>query len=130
MILAFQTVYEPASCMIFDENEIFAEHKWDLQTDRDLLSNILETLKKANKDIHKMQGVFVVNGPGNFSPVRISILLANNFAHNLKVPVFSLRNDEFDQKKDLKTVFYEKKPQAEKMIEPFFGKEPRIEIKK
>ncbi len=126
VILAFQTSLPPARCAVFDRSTIFAETEWDPKKDRDLLSNVINTLKKADKNIDDIDGVFVVNGPGDFTPVRISVLLANNLANSLNIPVYSLLNTKINTENSLQKIFFSNKPEKKEFIKPFFGKEPRI----
>lgn len=58
------------------------------------LELIDKILKKNNLKPQKLQGFFVVKGPGPFTAVRIAIALANTFAYALKIPVIGVLFEE------------------------------------
>jgi len=52
-------------------------------------------LKKTKKELSDLQGVFVINGPGSFTGLRVGLTVANQFAHQLKIPIIALHQDEW-----------------------------------
>lgn len=60
-----------------------------------IISTIDEALKKANATLADLNGVFVIKGPGSFTGLRVGLSVANQFAHQLKIPIIGLRTDEW-----------------------------------
>ena len=116
MILAFQQVFSQASMEIFSDEMVFSE-KWEYKKDRDLLLHITKALEEAKITPEKLTGIFIINGPGNFSPVRSTCLIANTFAQELGIPIFSLSSAEITQEEDLMTIFQGKKPEKTDFVE-------------
>lgn len=56
-----------------------------------------QTLKKADLKPKDLQGVLVIQGPGSFTGLRVGISVANQFAHQLQIPILGLRTDEWWQ---------------------------------
>ena len=54
-----------------------------------------QALKKGKCTLSDLQGVFVIRGPGSFTGLRVGLSVANQFAHQLKIPVIGLRTDEW-----------------------------------
>ncbi len=60
-----------------------------------IISTIDEALKKANSSLDDLAGIFVIKGPGSFTGLRVGLSVANQFAHQLKIPIIGLRTDEW-----------------------------------
>ena len=80
---------------IIDEDKNLYEYKNKINTD--LSSKILliidECLKKCESDLKTIDKIFVVNGPGSFTGVRIGVTVAKNIAWSLDkeiIPISSL----------------------------------------
>ncbi len=60
---------------------------------------ILEAIDKLLKDsgtkLSDLTGVFVIKGPGSFTGLRVGISVANQFAHQLKIPIMGLTIDKW-----------------------------------
>jgi tRNA threonylcarbamoyl adenosine modification protein YeaZ len=61
----------------------------------DILKKIDQLIQKANIKLSDIKGVFVIKGPGSFTGLRVGIAVANQFAHQLKIPIVGLRTDEW-----------------------------------
>jgi len=61
----------------------------------DILKKIDELIQKAGIKLADLKGVFVTKGPGSFTGLRVGIAVANQFAHQLKIPIIGLRTDEW-----------------------------------
>lgn len=60
-----------------------------------IIPAIDEVLKKAKSTLADLTGVFVIKGPGSFTGLRVGLSVANQFAHQLKIPIVGLRTDEW-----------------------------------
>ncbi len=60
-----------------------------------IIPTIDEALKQANSTLADLNGVFVIKGPGSFTGLRVGLSVANQFAHQLKIPIIGLRTDEW-----------------------------------
>jgi len=60
-----------------------------------IIDTIDEALSEAGATLGDLEGVMVIKGPGSFTGLRVGLSVANQFAHQLKVPIFALRTDEW-----------------------------------
>lgn len=83
----------------------------------------------------QLNGVIVVQGPGQFSALRIGIVTANTLAHSLNIPIVGveLKKSWIDlpEEEKLEKVWAEAKKQESKkikkqLVRPIYGKEPNI----
>ncbi|MBU1934426.1 tRNA (adenosine(37)-N6)-threonylcarbamoyltransferase complex dimerization subunit type 1 TsaB, partial [Patescibacteria group bacterium] len=59
------------------------------------LKTIDELVQKAKIQLSDLEAVFIIKGPGSFTGLRVGIAIANQFAHQLKIPIIGLRTDEW-----------------------------------
>ena len=98
-----------------------------------LLPSIDYLLKKEDKKLEAIKSIIVVAGPGGFSSLRTGIAVANALSWFLRVPIVGIRADEVPREENKLVEFLHKKiskAQAQEIIEPLYGKEPNITIKK
>jgi len=62
-----------------------------------IIPTIDQSLKKSRAELADLKGVFVIKGPGSFTGLRVGLSVANQFAHQLKIPITGLRTDEWWQ---------------------------------
>ncbi len=99
---------------------------------RDLLNLIENLLKAENENVLALEGIIVIDGPGSFTSIRVVLTTANLIAHNLKIPIVGLANENDEDnllliKNGLK--FLEKqggKRALRKIIHPFYNQQPNI----
>jgi len=60
-----------------------------------IILTIDKALKKCKAELADLKGVFVIKGPGSFTGLRVGLSVANQFAHQLKIPITGLRTDEW-----------------------------------
>ena len=60
-----------------------------------IIPTIDKALKKAKSTLNDLMGVFVMKGPGSFTGLRVGLSVANQFAHQLKIPITGLRTDQW-----------------------------------
>ena len=88
--------------------------------------------RRAKKKLDQLKGVVVVTGPGPFTALRIGVITANTLSWALKIPTVGLKLTEFKDNTDLivKGTAKLKKSSSQKIIMPFYGKEPNITKRK
>ncbi len=97
MVLCVDTATEFAGMAIADKNKsvclkLEASHASDK-----ILETIDQVIQKANIQLSDLSGIFVIKGPGSFTGLRVGIAVANQFAHQLKIPIIGLRTEEWYQ---------------------------------
>lgn len=60
-----------------------------------IIPTIDEALKRAKSTLADLKGVFVIKGPGSFTGLRVGLSVANQFAHQLKIPITGLYTDKW-----------------------------------
>lgn len=60
-----------------------------------IIEAIDQTLKQANIKLDDLEAVLVIKGPGSFTGLRVGISVANQFSHQLKIPILGLTTDEW-----------------------------------
>ena len=98
-------------------------------------STVKEIDKLLKGKINKLKALMVVQGPGEFSALRIGVVTANALADSLNIPVCALKlekNKEFlSEKEKLKNLFNQgveqlAQGQTNDLVKPFYGVEPNI----
>lgn len=56
---------------------------------------ILKNIDELMDDLSELQSVFVIKGPGSFTGLRVGIAFANQFAHQLNIPIVGMQTDEW-----------------------------------
>jgi tRNA threonylcarbamoyladenosine biosynthesis protein TsaB len=70
-----------------------------------------------------LKGIIVSKGPGSFTSVRVGIAVANQFAHQLRIPIVGLAADEWYKfKTDEKDFFYLQTMNRDELYAVGFGK--------
>jgi tRNA threonylcarbamoyl adenosine modification protein YeaZ len=83
---------------------------------------------KAKVSVSDLLGVAVVKGPGSFTSVRVGIAVANQIAHQLKIPIVGLTTDEWYRLKTVSSDFlYLQSMNRDEVYAVGFGKlKPKI----
>lgn len=66
-----------------------------------ILSVLEGGLKKSKTKINQIKGIIVVLSPHSFTNLRISLTIGNLLARFLKIPIASVKTDEFRNFKEL-----------------------------
>lgn len=77
----------------------------------------------------KLASIAVVSGPASFTALRIGVVTANTLAWGKKIPVVSIKLNEFQDLDDLAKKISNKN-KNEEIVKPFYGKAPNITQKK
>lgn len=88
----------------------------------------IDKLLKMQGNKAKLLGIAVISGPASFTALRIGVVTANTLAWGLKIPVISLKLDEFKDLDELvqQVSFKMKSSKSEVVVKPFYGKAPTI----
>ncbi len=137
MILAYSNLSAPFFIQLFDdEKNLIDTLDVTIQGDSkffrfDLLKGIFQLLEKNSHTPKDITGIFLVNGPGRFTPVRIACLIANTFLSEQNVKLCTLTADEFEKAgSDFCRIIKEHTCTETTFAQPIFSSPPRINIKK
>lgn len=72
--------------------ESWQEQESDLEN---LLPALDKLLLETNTDLKDLEAIYVIQGPGSFTALRLGITTANTLAAELKIPVKTLRTDAY-----------------------------------
>ena len=79
-------------------NNNFYIHDFDQKTDNEqLVSSILNMIKKHKVNLCKNFSVLVNNGPGSFSSTRVSLAVAQGIKISKKINLFGYKNSDLGQ---------------------------------
>ena len=79
-------------------NNNFYIHDLDQKTDNEqLVSSILNMIKKHKVNLCKNFSVLVNNGPGSFSSTRVSLAVAQGIKISKKINLFGYKNSDLGQ---------------------------------
>ena len=96
MILVIDTSSSYVTVSIINNNTIV--HEFKKKIDNDIASKIMSIinmeLTESNIDIKEIEKIFVVNGPGSFTGVRIGVTIAKTIAWALNIKVVPLSSLE------------------------------------
>ncbi len=96
MYLCVDTATEQSGISLVTSDESFGYLKLDSRhASDDILKNIDELLRKSDVELSDLKGVFVIKGPGSFTGLRVGISVANQFTHQLKIPIIGVQTDEW-----------------------------------
>lgn len=97
MILCIDTATAQSGIALTDGKKVFFEKLEARHASDQILGNIDKLIKKSGIELSDLRGVFVIKGPGSFTGLRVGIAVANQFAHQLKIPIIGLQTDEWYQ---------------------------------
>ena len=77
----------------------FFVHDFDQKVNKNdqLVSSILNLIKKYKVNINNNLSVLVNNGPGSFSSIRASLAVAKGIKISKKINLFGFKNSDLDQ---------------------------------
>ena len=124
MIIALHSATPDTELYLLDGNNLVDQKLWraDRQLARDLLKEIEELLRHANKSWDDIDGLVVFKGPGSFTGLRIGCMVLNTIAYANTIPVVGSAGDDWLQKGAAMIAAGE----DHKSVLPDYGAEPRI----
>jgi len=97
MVLCVDTTTEFTGIAIADKNKsVYLKLETSHASDK-ILETIDHLIQKADIKLSDLKGVFAIKGPGSFTGLRVGIAVANQFAHQLKIPIIGLQTEEWYQ---------------------------------
>lgn len=70
------------------------------------MPNIVKLLKQEQIDVHDLNDIVVVNGPGSFTGERLGVTIAKTLAYTLNIPIRTITSLEMYLNEELKDVDY------------------------
>lgn len=91
LILAINTASKESALALIEKGEILVERAWasNANESQKILPAILEMFKATGRTWSDLDEVFVVNGPGAYTSLRVGVVIANTIAWQLKIPMRS-----------------------------------------
>jgi len=127
MFLCIDTTTECAGVALVGDIDQCRFQKLDAWHASDkILETIDQVIQKADIQLSDLKGVMVIKGPGSFTGLRVGIAVANQFAHQLKIPIVGLRTEEWYQyRTDEKNFIYLQAMNRDQVYMAGFGKYER-----
>ena len=124
MYLGIRTDSPVAEFYLYDGTELKVQKSW--QADRQMAHGLLGQLEAflGEQDItfHDLTGLFVYQGPGSFTGLRIGITVMNTIAYSENITTVGGEGDEWRVKSVARLVAGE----SDKVVLPHYGADPRI----
>lgn len=95
MFLCIDTISTAAGITVVGKNSATYLPLDPMASSEGIIPTIDKALKKAKAKLPDLEGVFVIKGPGSFTGLRVGLSVANQFAHQLKLPIVGLCTDEW-----------------------------------
>lgn len=95
MYLCIDTITECAGITLVDTETAIYLRLDPQNSSEGIIDTIDKILKDAKIGLSDLHGVFIIKGPGSFTGLRVGLSVANQFAHQLKIPIIGLRCNEW-----------------------------------
>ena len=95
MYLCIDTISENAGITIVNADSAVFLALDPQNSSEGIVAIIDKALNKAGAELYDLEGVYVIKGPGSFTGLRVGLTVANQFAHQLKIPIVGLCQDEW-----------------------------------
>lgn len=97
MILCIDTATAQSGVAITDDKKsVYLKLETNHASDQ-ILEKIDQLVKETKIQLSDLKGIVVIKGPGSFTGLRVGIAVANQFAHQLKIPIIGIRTEEWYQ---------------------------------
>ena len=110
-ILFLETTFESSfSIIVLDNNRVFLNSNKTNKKQSEVIADITKkNLEEADISPINLKAIYVTNGPGNFTSIRVGLAFAQGLTKGLSVPLYSTSALEFLVSdlvnKDIKTEF-------------------------
>ena len=103
-------------------NDRFYIHDFDRKVNNNdqLVLNILNLVKKHKVNINNNFSILVNNGPGSFSSIRVSIVVAKGMKISKKINLYGYKNADLGQFNLINIELLIKKNLAQNLIKPLY----------
>ncbi len=94
MQLSIDTSTRHASVALFKNGQTLIEYNWSSKKNHsvELVPNIKNIFDKSGTKQSSLDCIFVVNGPGSFSALRVGVSVAKAIASTLNIPLISVNS--------------------------------------
>lgn len=125
MLLGLRSDTSVAELMLYDQTgTLVGELSWeaDRQLAHGLLKKIDDFLRDHATTLEKLDGLFVFQGPGSFTGLRIGLTVMNTVAYANSLPIVGETGDEWRREAVRRLCMGEN----DHVVLPFYGAEARI----
>lgn len=125
MLLGLKSDAPVAELYLYDvTGELVGEVSWeaDRQLAHGLLKKIDEFLAEHDTTHEQLEGLFVFEGPGSFTGLRIGLTVMNTLAYAESIPIVGTRGDDWRKR----AVSRLQSGETDQVVMPFYGADARI----
>lgn len=124
MYLGIRTDSPVAELYLYEGNEKRAEKLWqaDRQLAKGLLAELEAFLGEQELSFQKVKGLFVYQGPGSFTGLRIGLTVMNTASYALTIPIVGAQGDDWQAQALTRLLSGEN----DEIVLPFYGADARI----
>lgn len=124
MYLGIRTDSPVAELYLYESHERRSQKLWqaDRQLAKGLLAEIEAFLDEQKLSFQDLKGLFVYQGPGSFTGLRIGLTVMNTASYALTIPIVGAQGDEWQRQAVARLLA----GQNDEIVLPFYGAEARI----
>ncbi|MFC1771046.1 tRNA (adenosine(37)-N6)-threonylcarbamoyltransferase complex dimerization subunit type 1 TsaB [Candidatus Margulisiibacteriota bacterium] len=92
MFLGINLAVEPFSLGLLKDGQLIAElnTRGSFSFTENLVLEIERFLQNSNHTIRQLKGIGIINGPGSYTGLRVSVTVAKSLAQVLSIPVYPI----------------------------------------
>lgn len=115
-------------CLYDTAGNVIAEMKWEAGRElaHGLLEKLDEFLRANGVEMKQLSGLFVFQGPGSFTGLRIGLTVMNTLAYAENLPIVGEKGDDWQEK----AIGRLRAGHNDRIVMPFYGAEARITLPK
>jgi len=120
LTIAINSATQQTSVALLEGQKILGENSWPSKKNEaeKIMPNLLSLLKKSKKTFKNVENIFVVEGPGPFTGLRVGVTIANTLFWSIE----SLKNEDIQKITNFKD--------AKKIKPPKLSKPEKVKISK
>lgn len=126
MYLGIRTDSPEAIFYLYEGSQLVDQKSW--QADRELAKKLLGELEgflgEHNQQFATLHGLFLYQGPGSFTGLRIGATVMNTLAYGLSIPIVGENGDNWTDT----SVKRLRDGENDSFVQPFYGSDPRITV--